>query len=389
MAAATDRGCGGGARPRHDAVEAAGAGGHKMPLSQGSVRNFGTAGVLRCIDVMSLMQDQLAILAGGRDRRGGPIITFPSSGRRDKAKAEDYRLLLQYLMSIPGEEVSGLGYTVIVDMRGNATWNSVKPILKVLQEFFASSIHTAHIIKPDNFWQKQRTSLGSQKYKFETNLISTDALVKVLDPCQLTMDLDGSLIYDHSIWIELRCTLEDFLWQSADLLTRLEDMREDLNANDFADDVASAKKAVDAHLEARRKILKVPVENMNNVGQRLLHRLSSSGSPETDSVTSNMAYNPDLQSAIPQIMHLLDQMHSGQQHLLHLWQIKKTKLEQCLQLRIFEQDCEKMFDWIYSNKEAFLVNYVDIGHSHATAKKLQDEHCVRTQHSNVIMLSFF
>ena len=45
-------------------------------------------------------------------------------------------------------------------------------------------------------------------------------------------------------------------------------------------------------------------------------------------------------------MHLLDQMHSGQQHLLHLWQIKKTKLEQCLQLRIFEQDCEKVLNLI-------------------------------------------
>ena len=69
------------------------------------------------------------------------------------------------------EDVSALGFTVIVDMRGNTTWNSVKPILKVLQEYFAAHIHTAHIIKPDNFWQKQRTSLGSQKYKFE---VSTD-----------------------------------------------------------------------------------------------------------------------------------------------------------------------------------------------------------------------
>ena len=98
-----------------------------------------------------------------------------------------------------------MGFTTIVDMRGNATWNSVKPILKVLQEYFAAHIHTAHIIKPNNFFQKTRTSLGSQKYKFETNLISTDALLKVLDPSQLTKDLDGTLLYDNSIWIELRC----------------------------------------------------------------------------------------------------------------------------------------------------------------------------------------
>ena len=98
-----------------------------------------------------------------------------------------------------------MGFTTIVDMRGNATWNSVKPILKVLQEYFAAHIHTAHIIKPNNFFQKTRTSLGSQKFKFETNLISTDALLKVLDPSQLTKDLDGTLLYDNSIWIELRC----------------------------------------------------------------------------------------------------------------------------------------------------------------------------------------
>jgi hypothetical protein len=55
-----------------------------------------------------------------------------------------------------------------------------------------------------------------------------------------------------------------------------------------------------------------------------------------------MTCNPDMQSCIPQIMQLLDQVHSGQQQLLQLWQIKKAKLEQCLQLRIFEQDCEKV-----------------------------------------------
>ena len=36
--------------------------------------------------------------------------------------------------------------------------------------------------------------------------------------------------------------LEDFVWESSELMDRLEDMREDLNHNDFADDVNGAKK---------------------------------------------------------------------------------------------------------------------------------------------------
>ena len=137
------------------------------------------------------------------------------------------------------------------------------------------------------------------------------------------------------------------------MLGRLEEMREDLNANDFADDVNSAKTAVELHMELRRKIHKIPVENMDSLGQRLLHRLSSQNDGSKDTLMISMAFNPDLQATIPQIMHLLDQMHSGQQHLLHLWQIKKTKLEQCLQLRIFEQDCEKV-------KKNYQVNHFDL-----------------------------
>ena len=40
---------------------------------------------------------------------------------------------------------------------------------------------------------------------FQTNLTSLEGLNKYIDPSQLTTDLEGSLVYDHGIWIELRC----------------------------------------------------------------------------------------------------------------------------------------------------------------------------------------
>jgi hypothetical protein len=70
------------------------------------------------------------------------------------------------LTCVDSEEQRELGFSVVVDMRGS-TWSTVKPILKVLQEHCAQLVHVAYIIKPDNFWQKQRTSLASHKYKFE------------------------------------------------------------------------------------------------------------------------------------------------------------------------------------------------------------------------------
>ena len=64
-------------------------------------------------------------------------------------------------------------------MRGNSSWSTVKPILKVLQDYFSNAVHTAHIIKPDNFWQKQRTNLGSQKYKFEVRVFTSGTILFV------------------------------------------------------------------------------------------------------------------------------------------------------------------------------------------------------------------
>jgi len=57
-----------------------------------------------------------------------------------------------------------------------------------------------------------------------------------------------------------------------------------------------------------------------------------------------------------------------------LWQHKKVKLDQCFQWRLFEQDCEKMFDWILHNRDVFQMSYVEIGHNYSVAKSLQDEH---------------
>jgi hypothetical protein len=56
-------------------------------------------------------------------------------------------------------------------MRGRK-YESVKPILKILQnlqENYHYFIHHVFIIKPDTFWQKQKTSFASSKYNFEVN----------------------------------------------------------------------------------------------------------------------------------------------------------------------------------------------------------------------------
>ncbi len=48
------------------------------------------------------------------------------------------------------------------------------------------------------------------------------------------------------------------------------------------------------------------------------------------------------QSAIRQILQYLESIRASHKQVLQAWNHKKNKLDQCFQLRLFEQDCEKV-----------------------------------------------
>ncbi|XP_012941789.1 triple functional domain protein isoform X2 [Aplysia californica] len=335
----------------------------------GGRRNDG----LKAADIVHVLRERVAYLSGGRDRRGGPILTFPSHTHPERLKHDDLRRLMTYLASVPSDEVRDRGFTMILDMRGTK-WETVKPILKALQECFPGNINMAFIIKPEKFWEKQRTSLGSSKYNFETNMISLDNLNKAIEPNQLTREFDGTLDYDHEQWIQLRLMLEEFIWKALDLLDKLDELGEILTNPELPDDLNGAQMVLEEHNHLKKRVTMAPVEQLAMEGHQILQRITGeySGTGGRRYVISG---NADFQSAVPQISQLLDNLQSTKQHLNQLWSVKKMRLEQCLQLRIFEEDVEKMFEWISHNRDLFLVNYTEIGTCHQMAVELESEHC--------------
>ncbi|KAG2459312.1 KALRN protein, partial [Polypterus senegalus] len=277
------------------------------------------------------------ISKSGRDKRGGPILTFPARSNHDRIKQEDLRKLVTYLATVPSEDVCKRGFTVIIDMRGSK-WDLIKPLLKTLQEAFPAEIHVALIIKPDNFWQKQKTNFGSSKFIFETNMVSVEGLTKLVDPSQLTDDFDGSLEYNHDEWIELRVSLEEFISNAIHLLSRLEELQEMLAKKEFPVDVEGSRRLIEEHTHLKKKVMKAPVEELDREGQRLLQCIRCS---DGFSGRNCIPGSADFQSVVPKIASLLDKLHSTRQHLHQMWHVRKLKLDQCFQLRLFEQDAEK------------------------------------------------
>uniref|UniRef100_A0A4W5Q7H4 Kalirin RhoGEF kinase n=1 Tax=Hucho hucho TaxID=62062 RepID=A0A4W5Q7H4_9TELE len=260
----------------------------------------------------------VCVPTGGRDKRGGPILTFPARSNHDRIKHEELRRLVTYL----------------------STWANV---------------------------QNQQ----GIKYFFPSLMVSVEGLTKLVDPSQLTDDFEGSLEYNHEEWMDLRVALEEFMGSAVHLLSRLEDLQELLAKKEFPVDVEGSRRLIDEHTQLKKKVMKAPVEELDREGQRLLQCIRSSDGFSGRNCISGSA---DFQSVVPKIASLLDKLHSTRQHLHQMWHVRKLKLDQCFQLRLFEQDAEKMFDWISHNKEVFLQSHTEIGVSYQHAVDLQTQH---------------
>ncbi|XP_061539990.1 kalirin-like isoform X4 [Phycodurus eques] len=335
---------------------------------------------VRAGDVLTVLREKVAFVSGGRDKRGGPILTFPARTNHERIKQEDLSRLVTYLSTIPSEDVRARGFTVVVDMRGSK-WDSVKPVLRTLQESFSSNIHIALLIKPETFWQKHKTNLGSAKLSFETSLVSVEGLSRLVDPSQLTSDLGGSLEYDHVEWTELRLGLEEFSGAATQLLSQLDQLEVGLTSIPEPQDVDDSRKILEEHNRLRNTIATAPIDTLNREGRSLLQRMRLGPSHGDNSNESGggshgswLSGGADFQSVAPKVSSLLDRLQVARSHLLQSWSDTKLHLEQALQLHLFEQDATKMSEWIAHSKELFMQTLVEVGQNHQHAVDLQTQH---------------
>ncbi|KFD69652.1 hypothetical protein M514_02017 [Trichuris suis] len=182
--------------------------------------------------------------------------------------------------------------------------------------------------------------------------------------------------------------LESFIWRAMDVLRVFENIQNELQHGDLPADIAQAKEALEEHAKLKKRIGKAPIDNLEEEGQQLIQRLS--GSEEPQKCTSVSEYgsgggggggtgrdypcNPDFVCAVPHISFLLNNLRATRQNLYSQWQTHKVRLDQCFQLKLFEQDADKMFVWIRQHVDIFLVSYSDIGESQEGATAAQQEH---------------
>lgn len=213
-----------------------------------------------------------------------------------------------------------------------------------------------------------------------------DSISKYISLSQLTGEIEsGTYPYDHVNWINSRIVIESFMERIAKVYCIMLGMKEDLVQISYSNDLNLINNAIEEHKVMKKKISEIPVEEVDSEAQQLLAKLSyfmhdtnllhlKQNKFYNRELLNNKFFNPDVESTILKIFQIVNEIHLCRQSLLQLWNLKRIKYEQHLQLLLYESDANKMLDWLANNKDIFMRSFIVIGNSMADVKELQEKH---------------
>lgn len=234
---------------------------------------------LEADEIDGLLRHGEAILSGGRDRRGGAVLTFPQpyDGQASLSR-EQLKYVLAYLVHIPSLEVQELGFTIVIDMRGpSSSLSHARHVLQALQRYMRGAVYAVYIIRPTQFWQKHSASVSLRRdardIEFEVvNLATVEKLYKYVERNSLTPDLGGFLPYDHEEWIRMRQKVERFLNNAFEIISRLDELFGLMSSSRVAGDLSAAETMLHRHQTQHDEITETPVGVLSQ-GENLLRWL--------------------------------------------------------------------------------------------------------------------
>ncbi|XP_075058300.1 putative guanine nucleotide exchange factor MCF2L2 isoform X2 [Mixophyes fleayi] len=327
---------------------------------------------LLAVDIMEQLHRQFATLPGGRGKDGAPIITFPEYPNFTEIPDDDFLNVVTYLTSIPSLEAASIGFIIIIDRRKDK-WTSVKASLTRIAGAFPGNLQLVFVLRPSRFIQRTIADIGIKLYrddfKMKVPIImvnSVSDLLGYIDKGQLTIELGGTLEYTHSQWIQHRTAIESFAQVVKTTAQSLQTFGTSLAETELPNDVVCTEELLLSHTEHQTKLkddLKLAVQQ----GGTLLTCIK-----EPVSKDPNCKLTPDELENMATVERLLAQLDETEKAFDQFWSRHHLKLEQCLQLRHFEQDFRELkltLDTLMDAQAAF----TDIGDSMSRVEHLLKE----------------
>ncbi|XP_075875709.1 guanine nucleotide exchange factor DBS isoform X8 [Nelusetta ayraudi] len=291
---------------------------------------------LLAMDIIEQLHRQFALLSGGRGKDGAPIITFPEYSSFSEVPDEDFLSVVTYLTSIPSLDAASIGFVIIIDRRKDK-WSAVKASLSRIAGAFPGNLQLVLVLRPCRFFQKAIADIGIKLHRddFKMKIVMLNSLSDLhgyVDKGQLTRELGGSLEYCHSQWIHHRTAIENFALTVKTTAQMLQKFGSDLAETELPNDVQCTKDLLMEHTD-KHNGLKDELKLALKQGTTLLGCIKEQASRSEEHQLS-----PDELENQTTVERLLAQLDETENAFEQFWSKHQLKLEQCLQLRHFEQD---------------------------------------------------
>ncbi|TRY92654.1 hypothetical protein DNTS_007701 [Danionella cerebrum] len=324
-------------------------------------------------DISPDLRKQFAFLSGGRGQAGSPIIIFPEYPAFGELEEQEFHNVLTYLTSIPSVSSTGIGFILVIDRRQDR-WASVKGTLLRIAGSFPGNLQLVLVLRPTTLFQRTISDiffkLNKDEFKMKVPVIMLSSVTELhsyIDRSQLTQELGGTQEYCHEKWISHRTAIEGFALMVKKTAQTLQTFGTELAETELPNDVEATSSLLNVHSEKKDK-MKEDLRIALCQGGRLQESINE---PLVNDPEYNM--NHDELENLATVQRLLGQLDETETAFDDFWEKHQTKLEQCLQLRHFEQNFREVrahLDLVYDRISGFSEVVISPAHAEHILKEL-------------------
>ncbi|XP_016381585.1 guanine nucleotide exchange factor DBS-like [Sinocyclocheilus rhinocerous] len=324
-------------------------------------------------DISLDLRKQFAFLSGGRGQNGSPIIIFPEYPAFGELEEQEFHNVLTYLTSVPSLGSTGVGFILVIDRRQDR-WASVKGTLLRIAGSFPGSLQLVLVLRPTALFQRTISDiffkLNKDEFKMKVPVIMLSSVTELhsyIDRTQLTQELGGTQEYCHEKWISHRTAIEGFALMVKKTAQTLQSFGTELAETELPNDVEATSNLLTVHT-AKKDTMKEDLRIALCQGSRLLESINEPLVKDPD-----YTMNHDELENLATVQRLLGQLDETETAFDDFWDKHQTKLEQCLQLRHFEQDFREVrahLDMVYDRVSGFSEVGISPAHVEHILKEL-------------------
>ncbi|XP_061548649.1 guanine nucleotide exchange factor DBS isoform X1 [Phycodurus eques] len=281
------------------------------------------------------LQKQFATLPGGRGTDGSPIIIFPEFPAFSELEEHELKNVFNYLTTVPSIAASGVGFILVIDRRLDR-WAAVRATLLRIAGSFPANVNLVLVLRPTTLLQRALSDFlfkfSKDEFKMKVVMLSSvTELHAYIDPGQLTTDLGGVQEYCHESWISHRTAIEAFALMVKTTAHTLQAFGTELAETELPNDAEATTSLLHSHSLKKDK-MKEDLQVSQSQGARLLECINE---PFQTDMEYHMTHD-ELEN-LATVQRLLGQLDETETAFDDFWERHRSKLEQCLQLRHFEQ----------------------------------------------------